>query len=415
MYSFVKSVCLARSIGSQWTEKNISGDVVYSIFNTYVKVYLVLSHPDLTENVFVDMDSLRLEFSTYTGTLNQLLVTLDNRTLPTVASLPSTQTKYVRYSDAFRAEYKIDATIIGQILPPQYPRLGLPDLELSRPKYDTNLSLVHSHCLVSVNGFFHRTDTDGNKAYVYDGAKSLQKSKNNQIGILSFLDIGSVEKIQISKDDINAEAPDKFLKDKIIFQVPNDLEDKSYILVLGGYLVFPQEGVFWRSGDQSFTLDIKKLPYVERLFESNLYLDLSGLELTESPIGSDNYNMDEIYSDRVIKNYMTLSQSFLVVVDTEYLITNKIHIRHSDLPGMFTAYQDPRYPLIVGYGRAAEYWKVQEDGFWAVSIQDSYLRNYMFNQNPWPSLENITDHLQPYPPALYSRGYLLEIGGYKTI
>jgi len=109
---------------------------------------------------------------------------------------------------------------------------------------------------------------------------------------------------------------------------------------------------------------------------------------------------------------MTLSQSFLVLVDTPNLVTNKIELRHSQLPGMFTAYQDPVYPLLVNYGKVGEYWKTHEDGYWSVTVQDSFLRNYILSQQPIYHLPNITNNLLPSKPFWHSRGYLLEIAAY---
>lgn len=413
MYSFIKAVCIARSIGSQWKEVDLSNIVVHDIFTTYTKIYLELSNPFLSENVFVDMDAIRTEFSSYNNTLTQLLIDLDNRTLPTVDALPSTEVKFVKYSDAIRSEYKIKLTIAGIELPDNYPDIEKNDLEITRPKYNTNLSLIHSHTLVSVNGYIHMTDTDGSKAYVINGGKTMRKSRINHLGMLSFLDIGQLTKIKLQAENITSQNEESPLKEKIYFSVEEDLNNKSYILVLGGYLVFPSENVFYRNGEQSFTLDINNIPYLERLYESSLYIDLSELQLTEDPLSPNNINVREAYSDAVIKRYLTMSNSFLVVVDIPHLTTNKIHLRHSSLPGMFTAYRDPVYPLLCNYGKIAEYWKTYEDDHWSVTVQDSFLRNYIISQQPVYDLENVSNNLTSSKPFYHSHGYLLEIAGYN--
>lgn len=408
MYSFVNAICLARSIGSQWHDVDLSNILVFDIFSTYTKVYLVLSNPNLPDDVFVDFDVLRQEFSSYNGTLNQLLVVLDNRTLPTVPELPSTEVKVAKYSDAIRSHYKIDITKIGVVTPDNYPALELDDIEITRPKYPTDLSLLHTHCLISVNGYYHLTDTDGTKAFVYNANKSLRKSKVNHVGILSFLDIGTLQKVPLDPLLIYPQTPTSPLSERIYFDVEQELTNKSYILVLGGYLVFPSENVFWQSGEHTFALDINQLYYPERIQESNLYLDLSSLGLTSlDPIDSV-----ELYSDDILKKYLTLKESYLVIIDKPNLVTNKIFLRHSHLPGMFTAYQDPVLPLIVNYGKVAEYWKTLEDGQWSVTVEDSFMRNYVLSQQPIYQQPILNDHLLPHVPYQHSHGYLLEILGY---
>lgn len=413
MYSFVKAVCLSRSIGSQWLEVDISDILVYDIFSTYTKVYLELSNPVLTASVYVDMDILRADYSSYQGTLKQLLVFLADINLDTVPALPNTSVKFAKYSDAIRSEYKIETCIIGQVLPPMYPRLDKNDLEITRPKYLTSMQLIHDYCLVSVNGFYHMTDSDGKKAYVIDGGKSMRKAKNNHIGMLSFMDIGKLEKIKLDPTRIIPTETNGSLQDKLTFSVDQVLDNKSYILILGGYMVLPQDDVFYRTGDNSFNLNIKLLPYLERLFESSLYIDQTSLGLTTQAINAHGYNIDEVYSDDVIKKYMTMSQSFLVLVDIPRLVSNKINIRHSSSPGMFTSYQDPVYPLMVNYGRTAEYWKIQEDGVWSVSVQDSFLRNFVASWQPTSSLVNVTDQMLASKPYYHGRGFLLELAGYQ--
>lgn len=408
MYSFVNAIGLARSIGSQWHEVDLSNILVFDIFTTYTKVYLVLANPSLPDDVFVDIDILRQEFSSYNGTLNQLLVTLDNRTLATVPALPSTAVKVARYSDATRSNYKIDLTKIGVVTPDNYPASELDDIEITRPLYPTDLSLLHTHCLISVNGYYHLTDTDGERAYVYNAAKTLRQSRCNHVGILSFLDIGALQKVIIDPDNIYPQVPTSSLSERIFFDVSQDLTNKSYLLVLGGYLVFPSENVFWQSGEHTLALDINQLQYPERIQESSLYMDLSALGLTSlDPIDSV-----ELFSDEIIKNYLTLKESYLVVIDTPNLMTNKIFLRHSHLPGMFTAYQDPTLPLIVNYGKVAEYWKTYEDSFWSVTVNDSFLRNYVLSQQPIYQQPLLNDHLLPHVPYQHSHGYLLEILGY---
>lgn len=408
MYNFVNAVCLTRSIGSQWHAVDVSSVLVFDLFTTYSKVYLVLSHSALPDDVYVDLDTLRAEFSSYAGTLSDLLIHLDNRTLATVSSLPNTTVKAAKYSDAIRSQYKIDLTKIGVGIPDNYPVNELDDLRITRPKYPTDLTLLHSHCLISVNGYYHMTDTDGAVSYVYNGAKTLHKSRMNHLGILSFLDIGEIQKVRLDPDAIYPQSPTASLREKLYFDIEEDLTGKSYFLVLGGYLVFPSENAFWQSGERTFALDINQLPFPERLQESNLYIDLSALGLSSL----DPIDPLELYSDTVLKKYLTMMESYLVIVDVPNLITNKLFLRHSHLPGMFTAYQDPTLPLIVNYGKVAEYWKTLEDNQWSVTVQDSFLRKYILSQQPIYQQLALNDHLLPHQPYQHSQGYLLEILGY---
>jgi hypothetical protein len=415
MYSYIKSVCLARTAGSQWIEQNIANHVVFSIYDTFSKVYVELSLPALPQNIYIDLDSLRAEFSSYAGTLNDLLVTLGSRTLETVPQLPNTEIKFVKYSDAIRARYKVDICKIGLNLPDNYPVDGKPDLVLTRPAYETDLTLIHSHCLVTVNGYVHMTDTDGTKAYVVDGGKTLQRSRMNKLGIMSFLDVGRLTKVKILPADISGQTPAGDLYNRTFFTVNRDLTRKSCILVLGGYIVMPEAGVFWQTGTSTFAIDWTKIPHVERIYESEKTLDLSALGLNVDPANPNLFSLPEMTSDATLIKYLTMSQSFLVIVDKEYLLTKKVAIKHSNMPGMFTAYQDPTYPLFVGHGKLAEYWKTYEGESqrWSVTVADSYYQNFIISQQNTNNLNLVNNNQVPERSFYNSRGLMLEISGYN--
>ena len=414
MYSYVRALGLSRSIGSQWEEVNLEQSLVFDIFQNYTKVYLTLQNNVLSQNVFVDLDTLASLYSNYSNTLANLLILIDNVTLQTVPGLPNSEVKFAKYSDAIRAGYKVRPCIAGSVFPDNYPTDSFKDLEITRDLYKTEMGLIQDYCLVSVNGYYHWTDATSSAAYAYDGAITMRKSKLNHLGILSFLDIGKLTKIKLKAADIKPVTADTTFRDKINFSVEENLDNKSYILILGGYMVLPQDGIFWRSGEHGFTLDINRLSYKERLFESKLYIDHASLGLTPSTSGDNIYDVDELMSDKVIKKYLTMSQSFLVLVDIPSLVSNKIYVRHSSLPGMFTSYQDPVYPLVVNYGKVAEYWKTYEDGHWSLTVQDSHLRNYVIGQQPIRSGQAITDNLLPSKPFYHSRGFLLELAGYRA-
>lgn len=415
MNTYIKAVCLARSAGAQWLEQDISQHVVSSIYDTFAKVYLELSVTALPQNIYVDLDTLRYEYSNYQGTLTQLLVLLGNRTLETVAQLPNTLVKFAKYSDAIRARYKIDICKIGVNLPENYPPEDKPDLLVTRPTYSTDLSLIHSHCLVSINGYIHMTDTDGDKAYVVDGGKTLRKARMNKMGITSFLDIGRLKKVKILPTNIHPQTPTSPLYDKTYFSVDEDLTRKTCMLVLGGYLVMPEDGVFWQTGTSTFALDWTKIPYVERVYESDRFMDLTDLGLTRDTQNPNLFSLPEMLSDATLIKYMTLSQSFLVILDAEYLLSKKIPIKRSNMPGMFISYQDPVYPMFVGHGKIAEYWKTHEgaDNRWSVTVADSYYENFIISQQSTSNFNLVNNLTLPERSFFNSRGLMLEISGYN--
>lgn len=413
MYIFKRAIVLTRSVGAQWVERDLRATLLQEIFRTYRRAYLELESIYLEDTVYVDLTLLRPQHAGFSGTLSEWLVSMANKTLPTVDHLPTTNLRYARYSDARQAAYLIEPVAMGRHYPPGYPITERPDLALTRPRYDTDMRLVHQYCLTTVNGYIHMTDAalDGSVSYIKDGSKSMLTSSENHVGILSFLDIAELTKIPITEPMVRTEQP---LKKRVVIDLEEPIGDRMVLLSLGGYLLFPEEQVFWVSGEKTLSINLDGLPMLERFYESSLYLDLSELHLTQSQLNRHLVTVDEWFSDAVLLRYLQLSQTFVILVDTPTLLTEKRFIRHSSLPGMFTAHTEPVYPLVVNYGKLVEYWKTHEDGYWSVTVTDSYLRNFQYTHRPMYGLPVVTDHLMPNKTFYSSRGYFLEITGEVT-
>lgn len=413
MYNLVSALAMSRTIGAQWQTVDLSQTPVYQIYNNFTKVFLTVSNIFVEGNVYIDFDILREEFSAFDGKIDDLFTVIGNRSLETVDKLPNAKVRYSAFSDAFRAGYKVETCIIGQTTPRNPVPSDLKDLKLTRPDFDTNMSLIHSHCLVTVNGFVHRTDTDGKAAYVYDGRASLTKSRHNQLGLISFLDVGALKKVPILPENIYSQETNSKLWTRTYLHINEDLTNKSVILILGGYMVFPEDGIFWQTGDRTFAINFSSFPFIQRFFESEKYLDFSSLGLSKHTQNDEIVSALELMSDDVLKKYLTLSQSFFVIVDTPSLFTNKHYIRDTNMPGMFITNKEPTQPLLTGFGKVSEYWKTEEDGQWSVTVQDSFLQNFTFSTRPTKELKNITPACIPTRTFKHSKGFLLEIGTYK--
>lgn len=414
MYKFITAVCLPRTIGPQWEEKpKLNEAIVYDIYSAYRKVYLTLTHPAIVGEVYVDFDLLKNSYASYNKSLNQLLVDLGETTLDTVDSIPVQSIKYAKYNDAIRAGYRIGLAVAGFNMPENYPDDDKHDLEISRPNTNMEISLVHKRAMVSINGFFHMTDSSGDKTFVLGGGDTMRRCNQNHAGIWSFNDIGDLKKVKIDPAKIIPAVPDTNLRDKLVFTVDEELDGKSYFLVLGGYLVFPEENVFWLSGDKTFSFDINQIPYLPRLYESNKGLDLSSMNLTKVEINKDHgYSVENAYEDKTIRSYFSLSQSYLVIIDTPYISTAKIPVANERTPGKFTSYQDPLFPLIVGHGRTAEYWKEKDDGHWNMQIAEGRWDQFVSSGRPFADQKIVTDQRFPHRPYYPSQGFLLQVAGY---
>ncbi len=410
-YSLVTSTVLANGAEAQYQTVDLSTLPMNLIFSQYAEVYLTLYNPYLPSNVYVDLMSYKETLAGYAGTISQWLGNIGNLTLNTVAALPSTTVEYARFSDATYSGYKMSVTKVGFQIPLNYPTDMLPDLQISRPNYKTDVTLINKNCLVSVNGYLHQTDNDGKYSYILQGANTMRKSNLNHVGLISFLDIGTVTTVPIDTTKVYADSTisGATLKDKMYLYLNQDLTNQTVLLSLGGYLVFPDQNLFYMVGNNTFCLQTASLPLAQRYFESSQYIDLSSLGLDTTTIYPNTINLQQLLSDATLLKYLSLSQSFWIIIDTPSLKFDKLYMEDMKLPGMFVAYAEPVDTLFVGYGRIAEYWKVEEDTQWSVNVENSYLNNYVFATDAFDGLQNINSANVPYTPAQLSKGYMLRI------
>lgn len=414
MYTYVSALVLPDQPTPQWESADVASMLVSTLYRSYRDVVLTLTPPGAVDDevVYVSMNSLRAQYATYNNTVTVLLQVLGNQTLQTLDELPTANLGYVKYSDMVQSGYVMELAKRGSVFPETYPRSELTDLLITRPGMDTDLALIHTHGLVSVNGYYHLTDSDGIKTWIVDGGLSIRASNQHHCGLTSFLSVGSLQKVTFTDEQITPAEGNTTLSQVIKLESSQSLEGKSFFLVLGGYLVFPDGERFYRTGEHAMHLHLKRLPYVERLIESRSGIDLHPLGITVSELSPHLYNLEELWSDTVIRKYLQLSQSFLVIVDTPSLFVNTLPLRQFNTPGVFSTIPKPTLPLQVGFGRTAEYWRVHEDGHWAVTVQDSFARNYLFSRHRQAEMVNINDALSFDRPFYMSQGHLLEIGTY---
>lgn len=416
MYSLVNATTLAKGIEAQWKETDLSALLVKDVFNLFSKVYLTLSHPQAEGPVYVDMDIFRATYSGYEGTITALLTAWGDAALTSVSVLPSTTVKYVKYALAAQHGYDANPCVIGEDLPLNFPYAHMHDLQITRidtTGIQTDLTLLHSHCLTTVDGYVHWTEAGADTTYVQDGAKTLRRSGDRHFGFVSFVGISPLNKIRITEDMIASTGPGVPLRDRIYLNLPNvNLENKSYLLVLGGYLISPKENVFWRNGDFSFALDINQINYFERFVESRNVLDFSSFGLTIGPDTANAVLAEELMSDFCIKKYLTHNQSFLVIIDTPNMARDRIPLKRMNVPGEFMTLQNPTLPLVVGYGRLAEYWKIQENNRWSIKIKDGIARHYILSTQSQDQLVLLSEKEFPEDTYRVSEGYFLKLGCY---
>jgi hypothetical protein len=415
MYTLVSAIGVTYGVSARWGNIDIGDIPMNQLYATYRRVIATLTNPYVNGPVGLDLNVIQEQTQGLTLTFNQFLASIGNAALETMSTSPQIDTVYALYTDAFKAGYTVEPIAPGMSLTSPAPEAEKTNLYLKNP--NIAMSKFYQSCMVTVNGFFHFVDSDGNAAYVRDGDVSRQKSEYAQCGILCFNDLGTIEYLDLTEDMVynqTTEAGPVPLMYRTYIDIGVDIGNKIPILVLGGYLHILDNKTFRRVGSTSFMIDMENYPMLNRYYESLPYLDFSSLNLPSTRVNADQVGVTDLLSDATIKAYIGMSQSFMVLLDANDIFVDRQWIRTTPFPGKYLSGIKPVYPLVTGYGRMCEYWSVTEDTLYtqySLTIADGIKWNFVFNTTGNPNqLTSVGSNLNPINPGVLSPGFFKLIG-----
>lgn len=400
----------------RWKEKDVGGETLMSLFDHYREVIFELEHPlydyPLALNLHDLLDRFKVRHSQ--KTIVEFLAGLGNSSVPTTDTLPSLEVTYANFVDANQAGFEIKPvnTIFHHDVP--LPKGQLYDLRLTRPGVDPRE--MFDHCLVTVNGLFHRTNFTGDSVNVLEGGVSARHANKYQVGVYHLGNLGKIQTVPIRVKHVHrGNSEDQPLGEKTYIEVDDralDLDGKSVLVSIGGYLHLPDDGIIRRAGERVWSIDFKDYPLAQRFFEMSELLDLTAVEkfLERSTVNDTQISVEQLYSDDVIKAILQLSQSFFVIVDTPELFLDKEHVEFNQLPGSYITYESPRYPLVMGYNRIHEYWTRKERDRYVLSVDGGLRANYLFETTGWKEEHSIDTSRVPSQLIHYDKAFFWKLG-----
>lgn len=415
-YSIVAAYGVGTTPGSTWSAQNLTNVTGIQVFNFFRELYVTLTTAQLAEPIHINLLELQHDLGTRPELLSVLFDQWGDTAFNTLPSIPQFESVRAVFSDAFRAGYTINTALSGSHYTSASPEATREEVQISRK--GTDMAFFTRHCLTTVNGYFYKNETDaaGKITYVPHAGKSLFRSRQNQLGFLSFEAIGEIKQYPITPAMVRPATGVTGLRYRAHIDLPNvDLTNKTVLLVLAGHLQFLQDGLFWPIADNTFCLNMEVVPSLDRFYESRNRLDYTSMGLT-AWADKDAISLEDFYSDTAMMGYIAHEQSFFVVVDTPFITRQRAHLKNFKMPGIFIAYKEPKELLVTATGRAAEYWKVLDDGEWLVSVQDSYRANRVFGTTPTENPNAmVSSNNVPYRTYFNSRAHLLDIIADKPI
>lgn len=408
MYTATNAVGVKKGVNQRWQTLDISTITIANLYDQYRRVFLTLQTGTPAVTVYLDMDAVRADYSTYNDTVAQWLIDILDASLPTTSVMPPINTRTARFMDAFRAGYNVQAT--NALYGNNASDADKVDALLTRSHPVANYSVFYNTTLVSVNGFYHRTDTNtANGVVVYKATESVRKSNQNQMGLLTFDGMCSIQTHPILESMIYKQDQDIPLSTATYINTGLDLTSKSIVFVIGGYMHFIKD-IVTKVGENLFKIDFANYPLFDRFYEMRSHLNVSSFNLSVSTVNPDQIAVEELQTDENIKALLLMNQSFMVVLDTPHLYTEKNYVKGAGYPASYIGFTLPNKTLVTGLGRHNEYWYRHEDDQYILTVYDNAVSNRIYNTiNPY--FENsIGDSELPTDPVYLSGAYFLEIG-----
>lgn len=413
MYTYVSALMKPRARGSRWQNVNISAMLMRNIFRDYFDGYIKLTNPALSSGAPRWLRLQDLKTSSIRKrpgmSFTAWLAEIGSITLPTTTQEPSVETKRVLYSDAYRSRYLVDRIHPTANPSIPYPLADKTDLLLSRTGVQPED--FYENVMVSVNGLFHMTDLSIYGVKVKDGGKSADVSQRNNIGLLSFREIGTIEHHTLDSSMMTKPLPAINYKQSFWLNTGINMVGKSPILVLGGYL-HVQDSVFEVVNPALglIKVNMDKVALLHRFFESKNIIDLTSLDLAEASYNDELVAIEELYSDETIEALVDLSQTFLVLVDAQELYIDTHLLQVNGIPGVYFSGAEPHFPLKTRWGLMPEYWLRKEYEQWVLSIHNGLAPNYLFETYEWQNSLSVDTTQESEQPVELMRAHLLEIG-----
>lgn len=380
MYQLLESKVIASKTFGNWQTADLSAVRMVTIFQLYPSAIIYVYDVTGDQNGWIDLYQIPVLIRSSAQTLTQYLSLASGLPLLTDDPYAVRGDNYVRFlfaqSYGFYVKGTNKAFSVGEdLLPDQRV-----DILLSKTGMTDYSSIVDTG-LFTVNGLFFRPwAIDGTGITLNDAGRAAVKVNDNRVGLLDFSAIGNVTTLPITADMIQGGGTSTPLYRGFFINTTETLSGKTAGIVIGGKL-FLLDGIVQIVGETKLKVNSQFLDLMAMFYETYEALDYSDLGLTANVNFPDQFVAAEFTTDKIITNFFTHNQSFLVLIDGVNLSKETITLKDTGVPGIYITSSDtvPDLPVQVGNGFISEYNIEQRDGFWVLSVPHYSQDNAFFN------------------------------------
>lgn len=398
MYQILTAVGLLDNLDGKYHPVDVGNMSMSDIYTKYQRVYLTLTHTVVGGKYTLNMDKLPAEVKIQAYTLLQYLQAVGANSLPVEANVVNLAYKTVRSYNLWHAHFNFKA--MNRAYHPDMVISWSQQTDLYMTKPEAHPVNLIKYGLFTVNGFVHMANTLADGVMIHSGAESARRGEDTQVGLLDFQHVGEIECIPITKDMLFKRNPQGSYRENVYIRVPKPMYGKTPLLVIGGFL-HALDDLYSATSDVTIKFDFYKYSWLKRYNLAKKDLNLESLNVAVEANGATSY--ESLMSDEVIAEWFTLSQSFIVLVNTPELNVSTMEVEYSGLPGAYYTYSVPKYPLILGDGKIAEYTQVHQKKGYVLRTARYQQDNFAFELTDRATWEGSPMHrvsTEPTKPAL---------------
>lgn len=363
MYRFVSALLRKKGFNQRFTLVDLTNVKMSTLFKDYRDGYIELSHPSLRNNTFVELTALKSASNlNYNDAFFPTWLSLQGSvTILGVKSKPKLVSNQITYSDAIQAGCTLrrvrESDIAGKNT---YPLDMMPDVYLNKTLAD--YKLLQDYVLTTVNGLCHLNIPAQRGILIRDAGKTLDVSQDNNVGIISFENIGKIQHVILKDENIVPAEEGRSYRQAVYIDLNKDLTGKSVMFSFCGRLFVDDEIVKRINNKGGIRLDIGKLDIFQIIQDSIGKIDLSSLKLDERMYKNNTLKIVDVLDDDVVYQMLKLTQTFFVIVDAPNLYTEKQTLVFPRQPGYYERFQNSKLPYIDDKGIMYPYWKMIHPG-----------------------------------------------------